>query len=418
MTAERQVLPATCDVAIVGGGPAGLALATALKRHGIENVVILEREDQAGGIPRHCGHYPFGMREFGRLLRGPEYARRLVNEAERAGVALYKKSSVTALHPGGRLGLATPDGVSTLQAKRVALCTGGRESSRAQRLIGGDRPSGVITTGTLQSMVYLQRMRPFRRPVILGTELVSFSALLTCRHAGIRPAAMIEEGERVTARAFSAGLPYLLRVPLFFGTKAFRIIGRERVEAVRLTDDDVQERTIEADGVIVTGRFQPEAALLRMSHLETDPRSGGPVIDQYGRCSDPSYVAAGNLLRPVETAGWSFREGEAQAARIARDLTDPHPLSNHAIPLRCAHPALRYALPQRLVISDRSRAMPSVQLRLNQPFKGKLMAESEGIPLWQGHLHSRPERRVLIPLRPLLAGLRNTPINLTLRADG
>ena len=42
-------------------------------------------------------------------------------------------------------------------------------------------------------MFIIYHNKPFERPVIIGSELVSFSALLTCRHLGIRPVAMIEE---------------------------------------------------------------------------------------------------------------------------------------------------------------------------------------------------------------------------------
>lgn len=414
MAPEPYVLPLTCDVAIVGGGPAGLALATALKRRGVRDVVLLEREEAAGGIPRHCGHYPFGMRELKRLLKGPDYARRLVQRAKAAGVALFSATTVTALHPDGRLSLATSDGTCDLTAKRIALCTGVRESSRAQRFIGGDRPLGVIATGALQSMVYLQGLQPFRRPVILGTELVSFSALLTCRHADIHPVAMIEENDRITARLFAEGLPRLMGVPMIFGASEIRILGRDHVEGVQLVDGRGRSRVIEADGVIVTGQFRPEASLLRDSHLETDPLTGGPVIDQYGRCSDTAYFSAGNLLRPIETAGWSFREGEAAADRIARDLIDPIGTSGPSVTLQCAHPALRYAIPQRLTMSAAPGAMTSVQLRLKQPFKGRLVAETEGRMLWSGALNARPERRILAPMKPLLEDLHHAPINMTL----
>ncbi|HID68792.1 MAG TPA: FAD-dependent oxidoreductase, partial [Roseibacterium sp.] len=169
MTDDKMI---NCTVAIVGGGPAGLALATELKTRGVDNVVVLEREGQAGGVPRHCGHYPFGFWGFKRLMKGPEYARALVQKARAAGVEIRTGHTVTALHPNARLGLSTAEGAMELQAERVVLCTGVRESSRAQRFIGGARPQGVISTGALQSMVYLHGMRPFRRPVIIGTELV------------------------------------------------------------------------------------------------------------------------------------------------------------------------------------------------------------------------------------------------------
>src|SRR3546814_15700379 len=105
------------------------------------------------------------------------------------------------------------DWSSDVCSSDLLLATGVRESSRAARLIGGQRPLGVVTTGALQSLVYLAGQRPFRRPVILGSELVSFSALLTCRHAGILPVAMVEEKPRTHARRFAAIIPRLFRVP-------------------------------------------------------------------------------------------------------------------------------------------------------------------------------------------------------------
>jgi flavin-dependent dehydrogenase len=82
---NNTVLPESCSVAIVGGGTAGLALAAELRRQGIDNVVVLEREKDAGGIPRHCGHYPFGILEYGKLLKGPDYARKNVETAVKLG---------------------------------------------------------------------------------------------------------------------------------------------------------------------------------------------------------------------------------------------------------------------------------------------------------------------------------------------
>ena len=182
-------VPGDCEVAVVGGGPAGLAAATELARQGVD-VLVLERNAEPGGIPRHCGHPPFGMREFGRVLRGPEYARRLARRAREAGVRILAPASVLALLPGGKLAITSDAGFGRLSARIVLLATGVRETTRAGRLIGGTKPAGVMNTGALQGLVYLAGQTPFRRPLILGSELVSYSALLTCRHAGIRPVAM------------------------------------------------------------------------------------------------------------------------------------------------------------------------------------------------------------------------------------
>ncbi len=400
-----------CNIAIVGGGTAGLALATALKQRGLKGVVVLERETEAGGVPRHCGHYPFGVRELKRLLKGPDYARALVRNALAAGVDIRTSTTVTALHPNARLSINTPEGSYTLQAERVVLCMGVRESSRAQRFIGGQRPQGVITTGALQSMVYLNHKRPFKRPVIIGTELVSFSAIATCRHMGMRPQALLEENDRITVRQIMRPYPALMGVPIRFNAGNIRILGHRAVEAVEYTDAHGAHHTIAADGVIISGRFRPEAALLHASHLEVDQGTGGPSIDQYGRTSDPSYFCTGNLLRPVETSGWCWQEAVETAARVVQDLKSPVE-SSQCIRLCSADPAIRFVLPQRLVPSDAPGAMSQMQLRLSQPASGHLTAISGGKTLWGDYIESRPERRILAPLAPMLKPDITAPIEL------
>ncbi len=379
------------DVAIIGGGPAGIAAALTLKARGVPRVAILEREGVLGGVPRHCGHPPFGVREFGRLLTGPGYAHRLAAAAEAAGVEILLRHSVTALKPGGGLEVATPEGRTTLQALRVLLATGAREAPRSARLVGGDRPLGVLNTGALQAYVHLQGLAPFTHPVVVGTELVGLSALATCRSHGIRPVAVVEAGSRAVARWPLGLFPRLLGIPVHYNSGIEEIIGHGRVEAVRLRDG----REIACDGVLLTGRFLPEASLARLSHLAVDARSGGPAVDQYGRCSDDAYFAAGNLLRPIETAGWSFREGAAIAAYIADDLMGGLPAAGEEIAL-VAGDGVKFVVPQLL-----SRVAPlrgKLQLRVERPISGQLRVSSEEGVLYKRRISTRPERRILVDL--------------------
>lgn len=383
------------EVVVVGGGPTGLAAATALARAG-RRVTLLEREAEAGGIPRHCGHYPFGMREFHRLLRGPDYAARLRATAWEAGVDLRTRTTVTALLPGGTLEITGDSGPTTLSARAVLLATGVRETSRAARLIGGEKQAGVLSTGALQGIVYLNGQRPFRRPVILGTELVAFSALLTCRHAGIRPVAMIEPGARITTRSPAIWLARLMGVPVHLGCDIAAIHGRASVEGVTLaTPEGPQE--LRTDGVIVSGGFRPDAALLRGSHLDVDPASGGPVIDAWGRLSDPAYFAAGNMLRGVETAGWCWAEGRRTARAILAGLNGTLPAPG-GVRLMLDHPALKLALPQIIGPAGPDAAHDRLQVRLASPARGRLRLMQEGRELASVRLDSLPERRLGLPL--------------------
>jgi len=390
----------SCDVAIIGAGPAGLAAATVLKRAGIERVVVLERESEAGGIPRHCGHPPFGMREFGRVMAGPAYARRLVERARSVGADIAPRTTVTALGPSGVIAIVSPEGPRELRARRVLLATGVRETPCLARLVSGDRALGVCNTGALQSMVYLKNRVPFRRPVVVGTELVSFSALITCWRAGIRPVAMLEEGPHATARWPFHHAARLFGVPLLFRTRIVNIAGRGRVDAVRIADENGRPREIACDGVLFTGRFTPESSLARMSHLALDQGTGGPVIDQFGRCSDPAYYAAGNLLRPVETAGWCWREGRASAQWIARDLAGDLPSPQTATRVEVCHP-VRLAVPQRLAPEVDGAGMAHIQIRVDRAVRGRLSVADGAGPVWSRAMRAAPERRILIPIASL-----------------
>lgn len=396
MTEAR--LSSQCRVAIVGGGPAGLGAALELRRRGIDGVVVIEREGEAGGIPRHCGHPVFGWREFGRVLSGPAYARRLSEAARAAGVEIRTRSSIVGLRQGGQIDVASSAGLYRLSAERVILATGVREMPRSARLVGGDRPWGVVTTGALQNFVYLERLRPFQRPVIIGTELVSFSAILTARKGGMRPVAMIEENERSTARWPSAWMPRLLGIPFRANTRLIDIRGASRVEAVTVESGGKAE-TIACDGVVFTGRFLPAAELVRSSHLRWDSGSGGPVIDQFGRCSDTAYFAAGNLLRAVETAGWCHREGRHVGGLVAEDLQGRLPRPGRLIELERGR-AIKLLVPQQ-IDADLRDSSAMLQLRVDRAVSGELAVTAGRQRLWRRRMETRPERRILIPLQSL-----------------
>ncbi|THD84513.1 NAD(P)/FAD-dependent oxidoreductase [Aliigemmobacter aestuarii] len=387
-----------CDLAIIGAGPAGLSAAVAARAAGAGHVVVLEREAEPGGIPRHCGHSPYGMREFRRVMGGRAYAARLAAEARAAGAEIHCETSVIAIHPGGRLLVSTPKGAMEIGARRVLLATGCRETSRAARLIGGEKPGGILNTGALQGLVYLQGITPFRRPLIVGSELVAFSALLTCRHAGMRPVGMAAPEARPLARWPAGLLPRLMGVPFWGRTRIAAIHGHDRVTGVTLEGPD-GPRDLACDGVILSGRFRPENALALTGHLEIDPATRGPVVDSDGRCSDPAYFAAGNALRGVETAGWCWAEGRRIGVAIAADLARGLPSPTLTV---AAEGALAYALPAR--IRPGSDGLPDLQLRAARPLRGRLTLTLDGTEILSRTISARPERRITLPLSILPAG--------------
>jgi thioredoxin reductase len=401
MSAAETMAP---DVLVVGGGPAGLSAATTLRELGADRVVLLERDTIVGGIPRHCGHSPFGMREFRRILSGTRYAARLEARARDRGVEILTRHSVLSVQDG-LVRAVSPDGLVDYRPRRILLATGTREASRAARLVSGERPLGILNTAALQAYVHLEKLAPFRRPVIVGTELVAMSAILTCLSGGIRPAAVIEPNADPTARFPFWLLPRLLGIPVHYRSEIGTIAGKGRVQEV-VVHSQTGDRSIGCDGVLFTGAFTPESALARLGGLAIDQGSGGPVVDAFGRTRDGAIFAAGNLLRPVETAGWCWAEARRIAGSIARDLESGLPARQATIPIRTGA-GIKLVVPQEIDPqgidpkeigrADLPRALPELQLRLSERLRGTLTLSAGDSMLWSRTIASGPERRILIP---------------------
>jgi thioredoxin reductase len=329
------------DVIVVGGGPAGLACAIELRRRGISDVVVFDREERAGGIPRHCAHQGFGVRDLRRTLSGPAYAQRYVELAQRTGVDIRAETMVTGWSPDRSLEITAPEGRESLHAPAIVLATGCRERPRPARFVPGSRPEGVLTTGLLQQLVELRSQHIGERAVIVGAEHVSFSALLTLVHAGVKVAGMATELPRHQSLAgAAAGVALRYRVPLWTRTVLTEILGLPRVEEVELRDLGTgQTRAVACDTVVFTADWIPDHELAVAAGLELDPGTRGPQVDTVLRTTQVGLFAAGNLLHGAEPADVAALTGRHTAAAVARWLNERDAWPDR-VPLVCRPPLL------------------------------------------------------------------------------
>jgi NADPH-dependent 2,4-dienoyl-CoA reductase/sulfur reductase-like enzyme len=384
------------DVLIVGAGPAGLAAAVELRRLGVGKVLVADREGKAGGIPRHCDHIGFGVRDLRRFMSGPAYARRYVQLAEKHCVDIRTETTITGWQNGTSLTATSPAGLATIQARAVVLATGSRERPRAARLVPGSRPQGVFTTGSLQNFVYVRHLPVGQRAVVIGAEHVSFSAVMTLKHAGADVAAMVTDLPR-----YQSFLQYRLvsadryRVPIYTNMKITRIIGKPRVEAVELTHMlDGSIREIECDTVVFTGDWIPDYELAFYGGLALHTRSKLPQVNQRLQTSAKGVFAAGNLVHPAETADIAALSGRHVARSVTDYLGTGAWPADPSMPIEFGEP-IYWISPGALVPGERA-PLGRFMLRVT-----KLLPRST-IEVWQGDRRLWRQRcRQLVPNLPV-----------------
>ena len=385
------------DVLVVGAGPAGLTAAAELRRLGVPRVVVADRETAPGGIPRHSEHAGYGLRDLHRVLSGPAYARALTDMAARAGADLRAGCTVTGLRAGGdglSCALTSAAGIEDVRAAAVLLATGCRERPRAARLVPGDRPSGVLTTGELQQRAYLGGERLDGRALVVGAEHVSFSAALTLAHAGARVIALVSDQPRhASYAAFRLGTALRWRVPVWTSTAVTRVTGAGgRLAAVELTSvPGGQARTVECEWLVFTGDWIPDHVLARTAGVALDPGTLGPAIDTTMATSTPGVFAAGNLVHAAETADVAALSGRHAARQIAAYLEAglPGPTSSQ-VPVS-AGPPLRWISPNAVAVSATGIVPPPL---------GRFAIRAAGFRE-QARLEARQDGRLLARSRPL-----------------
>jgi NADPH-dependent 2,4-dienoyl-CoA reductase/sulfur reductase-like enzyme len=311
-------------VLIVGAGPAGLAAAYELARQGIRDILVIDRDDGPGGLPRYCMHPGFGLGYLAIPRSGPGFVKRLLQALSTSSVRFACRTTMIALSEGPMVTVTGPEtGYRTLRPRAVVLATGVRESHRGNRLIPGERPAaGIFTTGLLQQMV--SRGVPFpaglRSLVVVGTDHVSFSAIWTARHAGLKVCAMVDERASVGSFALVGWLARAAGVDLRLGWRITAIRARNDLVASVVLERGGECEEIDCDGVIFTGGWIPEVAAIATSPVDIDFASGGIRTDADGRTNVAGVFAAGNMRHPLKASGSCARQGRSVAAAVSEHL--------------------------------------------------------------------------------------------------
>ena len=359
------------DLVIVGGGPAGMAAAVAAYDAGCNDVVILDREPELGGILMQCIHNGFGLHKLGQELTGPEYAAVYVNKVKERNIKVYAETMVTAVSPEKVVTAQNRQGILKIQAKAVILAMGCRERSRGALNISGSRCAGIYSAGTAQKLVNCMGYQVGKRVVILGSGDIGLIMARRMSFEGAKVEAVCE------VMPYSGGLTRNIvqcledfGIPLYLSTTVVQIHGKDRLEGVTIAQVDERRQPIEetkryipCDTLLLSVGLIPENELTRSAGIPMDPITNGAMVDEHCQTAVPGIFACGNVLHVHDLVDYVSDEAE-RAGKGAVSYIAGLGEEKTAMATKPGY-GVRYVLPQTIHTTEED---VTLFLRVAQPF--------------------------------------------------
>lgn len=399
------------DLVVIGGGPGGLAAAIEAKKNGVDNILVIERDKELGGILQQCIHNGFGLHEFKEELTGPEYAQRFIEKLLEMNIEYKLDTMVLDLTEDKKIhAINSKDGYMVIEAKAVILAMGCRERTRGAISIPGDRPSGVFTAGAAQRFINMEGYMVGKKVLILGSGDIGLIMARRLTLEGAEVKAVVE------LMPFSGGLTRNIvqclddyNIPLYLSHTVIDVVGKDRLEKVVIAKVDENRKPIpgtekeyECDTLLLSVGLIPENDISRKTGLEIDRRTNGLIVNEMMETSAEGIFACGNVVHVHDLVDFVSAEARKAGAAAAKYIKEEVKEGEYKEIINGK--GITYTVPQKFRAENIDKAL-EIFMRVNNIYKNvKLEVKDEEkvlMSLNKQHLAPGEMEKVMVPKKIL-----------------
>jgi len=413
------------ELVVLGGGPAGLAAAIEAKKNGVNGILVIERDNELGGILQQCIHNGFGLHEFKEELTGPEYAQRFINQMDEQGIEYKLDTMVLDVSADKKIqAINSVDGYMEIEAGAIVLAMGCRERTRGAIAIPGDRPAGIFTAGTAQRFVNMEGYMVGKKVIILGSGDIGLIMARRMTLEGAKVEAVVE------LMPYSGGLTRNIvqclddyDIPLLLAHTVTNVKGNGRLERVTVAKVDENRKPIpgtevhyDVDTLLLSVGLIPENDLSRNAGIVLDRRTSGPIVNESMETSIEGIFACGNVVHVHDLVDFVSAESRRAGLNVAKYIKNEIKRDEEYIEIE-ATDAISYTVPQKFRKVNVDKGL-EVFMRVREVLKDVKLEVKCGdetlLSLKKSHMAPGEMEKIMIP-KMFMEKIKGNKIEVTIK---